>query len=116
MGRLIESVYSYEVEPHSDETEYYDAQGHGESWEDMLRLQREGVYPTRFCRIAVPVLMVHGADDPHPGSAICACLREVIPQLEYVELARCGHYPWWERHAKQEFFGVLRDWLSLNTT
>lgn len=116
MGRLLESVYSHELEPHSDETEYYDAQGYSESWEDMLRLQREGLYPARFSGIAAPALMLHGADDPHPGSAIYGCLREVMPQLEYIELSCCGHYPWWERHAKQVFFEVLRDWLGWNTT
>lgn len=116
MGRLVEPVYSYELEPHTDETEYHDSQGHRESWQDMLRLQREEVYPARFSRIGVPALMVHGGEDPHPGDAIYACLREVMPQLEYVELARCGHYPWWERHAKGAFFAVLRDWLAWNTT
>jgi pimeloyl-ACP methyl ester carboxylesterase len=116
MGRLVESVYSYELEPHTDETEYHDSQGHRESWQDMLRLQRVGVYPARFSRIGVPALMVHGAQDPHPGDAIYASLRGVMPQLEYVELVRCGHYPWWERHAKDAFFAVLRDWLAWNTT
>jgi pimeloyl-ACP methyl ester carboxylesterase len=116
MGRLVEPAYSYELEPHTDETEYHDSQGHRESWQDMLRLQREEVYPARFSRIGAPALMVHGAQDPHPGDAIYAGLREVMPQLEYVELARCGHYPWWERHAKGAFFAVLRDWLAWNTT
>jgi len=115
-GQLLEAVYSYELEPHTDETEYHDSQGHRESWQDMLRLQREEVYPARFSRIGVPALMVHGAEDPHPGDAIYASLRGVMPQLEYVELARCGHYPWWERHAKEAFFAVLRDWLAWNMT
>jgi len=114
-GRLLEDAYSYDLEPHVDETEYHDSRGHRESWQDMLRLQREEVYPARFARIEIPVLMVHGVQDPHPGREICASLRTVIPHLEYVELQRCGHYPWWERQAKQEFFRILRDWLGAGT-
>ncbi len=52
---------------------------------DMLRLQEEGIYPAAFSGVRSPVLMLHGAADPHPGRMICASLREYIPQLEYFE-------------------------------
>ena len=113
-GQLLEDAYSYDLEPHVDETEYHDSQGHAESWRDMIRLQREGVYPARFTRIEAPVLMLHGAQDPHPGREICASLRAVVPHLEYVELPHCGHYPWWERQARQAFYDILRNWLGGN--
>jgi pimeloyl-ACP methyl ester carboxylesterase len=38
-------------------------------------------------------------------------LRRHIPQLDYVELARCGHAPWLERHAREEFLRYIRTWL-----
>lgn len=110
-GRILEPVYSYQTIPHTDETEWYDARGHRESWDDMLRLQRTGVYPAAFSSIGVPVLMLHGDHDPHPGWSTFDCLRSAMPQTQYVELARCGHYPWWEHFARDEFFGVLHDWL-----
>lgn len=110
-GRLLEPLYSCELLPHRNETVEYDARGHFESWRDMLRLQREGVYPAAFSRISVPVLMVHGDADPHPGGMIRDTLSQVLPQLQYLELPRCGHYPWLERDARDEFFAALRDWL-----
>ena len=57
--------------------------------------------------------MLHGADDPHPGPAIRDSLRPHLPQLEYREWDRCGHYPWLERAAREEFLVVLREWLDL---
>jgi len=57
------------------------------------------------------VLMLHGADDPHPGTMIRDALRTRIPHLEYKEWARCGHYPWLERDVRAEFFTFLRGWL-----
>lgn len=89
----------------------FDLEAHTETWNDMLRLQAEGVYPEAFGRIKSPVLMMHGDHDPHPGRMIEAVLRRHMPQLEYHELARCGHSPWNERHARDEFFAVLRSWL-----
>ncbi len=112
VGRLLEPVYSYDLLPHGDETEYYDARGFEESWQDMVHLQRAGVYPAAFSRITVPVLMVHGAHDPYAGRQIFECLRTVMPQMEYVEFSHCGHYPWLERHAREAFFGLVRDWLE----
>jgi pimeloyl-ACP methyl ester carboxylesterase len=86
-----------------------------QTWEDMVRLQEEGVYPAAFTAIKTPVLMIHGADDPHPGRMIRSSLEPWLPQLEYRELERCGHYPWLERAARDEFFSVLRAWLSART-
>ncbi|MDM8006559.1 MAG: alpha/beta hydrolase [Phycisphaerae bacterium] len=97
-----------------DMTPEFDLEAHTETWNDMLRLQAEGVFPEAFGRIKSPVLMLHGDHDPHPGRMIEAVLRRHMPQLEYHELARCGHSPWNERHAREEFCAVLRSWLFSN--
>lgn len=94
------------------ELETCDARGYRESWNDMTRLQDEGVYPAAFATIDVPVLMLHGTDDPHPGPRIRASLAPHLPQLEYRELERCGHYPWLEAHARDEFFALLTRCLA----
>jgi pimeloyl-ACP methyl ester carboxylesterase len=90
---------------------HVDAQGHRESWADMVRLQEAGVFPSRFCRIVCRVLMLHGSYDPHPGQMIRESLMPHIPQLEYIELDRCGHSPWIEEYARVPFFAHLRTWL-----
>ncbi len=89
-----------------------DGPGHEETWADVLRLQREGIEPAIFARIRVPVLMLHGDDDPHPGPAIRDVLQRFVPQLGYASLPECGHEPWRERRAREPFFAVLRPWLA----
>jgi len=69
------------------------------------------VYPKAFSAISSPVLMLHGTYDPHPGRMILASLKPHIPQLEYCEWERCGHYPWREKAVRELFFSTLRDWL-----
>jgi pimeloyl-ACP methyl ester carboxylesterase len=94
------------------EDEPFDVQAHSETWQDMLRLQEEGVYPAAFAAIESPVLMLHGAEDPHPGQMIRAGLQCYLPQLEYHQWERCGHSPWRERTVRDEFFAVMRRWLT----
>jgi pimeloyl-ACP methyl ester carboxylesterase len=82
-----------------------------ETWEDAMRLQREGIEPALFSAITAPVLMLHGDDDPHPGDETYQTLKRCIPQLEYRAFPRCGHEPWRERYAREPFLGALQGWL-----
>lgn len=112
--RLTQSLYDFEPITLEDEDldEPFDMQGHQETWEDMVRLQAEGIYPAAFAAIRCPVLMLHGDYDPHPGELVRDSLLPYLPQLQYRELPRCGHSPWAERWAREEFFAALREWLS----
>jgi pimeloyl-ACP methyl ester carboxylesterase len=111
-GSLLLPAYSHEPVATGIVSARCDAKGYRETWSDMLRLQEEGTYPAAFSAIESPVLMIHGAQDPHPGAMIRASLAPHVPGLEYIELERCGHYPWLERHAREPFLRILGDWLE----
>ncbi|MHC4164549.1 MAG: alpha/beta fold hydrolase [Planctomycetota bacterium] len=112
MGDLILPLYAYDADVSELEGEPCDARAHQETWSDMVRLQEEGLYPAAFAAIESPVLMLHGAFDPHPGRMIRASLEPHLARLEYTEWEHCGHYPWAERAVRDEFFSVLRSWLA----
>lgn len=111
VAQLITAIYAFDPIPGELEVIACDAVGNQESWEDMLRLQREGVYPAAVTAIRSPVLMIHGSHDPHPGRMIRDGLLPYLPQIEYHEMAECGHYPWQERRAKSGFYAKLASWL-----
>ncbi len=111
MGNLLLPLYSQDAVKTELDLTRCDAVSYRESWDDMLRLQREGVYPAAFRSIESPVLMLHGAVDPHPGALIRESLEPFLQRLEYREWERCGHYPWLERAIRREFFDVLINWL-----
>lgn len=111
-AEALAPVYSYDPVPDASGDEQVDARAQEETWNDMVRLQGEGIYPAAFASIKCPVLMVHGTFDPHPGRMIRASLQSYLPQLEYRELDECGHYPWLERAAAGAFFSILREWLG----
>jgi len=112
MGEALLPTYSYDLVAAGSQVEACDALGGEQSWEDMLRLQEAGVYPAAFAGIEAPVLMMHGALDPHPGRMILASLRPYLRKLEYHEWEHCGHYPWLERAVRDQFFDLLREWLA----
>lgn len=110
-GNLLLPIYSHDAMSEELDLTSCDARAHEESWDDMLRLQEEGIYPAAFRSIESPVLMLHGAVDPHPGELIRQSLAPHLPQLEFHEWKRCGHYPWLERAVRDEFFATLKTWL-----
>ncbi len=116
--KLTRDLFVYdqaEPWPAKDEFEPFDARAHDESWQDMLLLQADGTYPRAFAEVKSPVLMLHGDYDPHPGAMIRDSLKPFIPQLEYQELKQCGHNPWLEQHAREDFFSILKQWLTVKT-
>jgi len=88
-----------------------DAKGYDETWEDVKRLQRDGIEPQAFTAITAPAILIQGDCDPHPGRLIYARLHEYIPQLTFSEIADCGHTLWQER-AGRPFLDRLTSWLS----
>ena len=105
----LDSVDLIEVKNHLHEC---DAKAHEQTWADIVRLQKEGVYPQAFAAIRCPVLMLHGDEDPHPGPMIRESLTAFLPQLEYVSWPNCGHYPWLEKATYAEFSKTLTNWLE----
>ena len=117
-GDLTMSIEAYDLMDSVDDPRdamQYDGGANVETWNDVLRLQREGMEPQRFSRISCPVLMLHGNIDPHPGAATRDLLRRFIPHLQYVEFEKCGHEPWKEQHARHPFLVALLSWLRLHS-
>lgn len=75
---------------------------------EAAEMRRNGTLLRVVRRVRAPVLVVHGANDPHPIRGVVDPLRRAGLDLRVVPLERCGHEPWWERHARARFFSVLR--------
>jgi len=55
-----------------------------------------------------PVVAIHGDYDSHPAKPVFEYLADNLTGFSSVLLRRCGHCPWHEQYARQEFMAVLK--------
>ena len=80
-------------------------------WSEASALRRTGTLLESGKLLRCPVVAIHGAHDPHPAEGVRDPLARVVKDFRFVLLAKCGHKPWIERQAREEFYAILRDEL-----
>jgi pimeloyl-ACP methyl ester carboxylesterase len=80
-------------------------------WPDAAELRNSGKLLKLGKDIKCPVVAIHGDYDPHPAEGVQKPLAAVLKHFRFVLLKNCGHKPWIERLAREEFFKVLRQQL-----
>jgi len=80
-------------------------------WPDAAELRSSGKLLKLGNDIKCPVVAIHGDYDPHPAEGVQKPLAAVLKSFRFILLKHCGHKPWIERRAKDEFFQVLRQEL-----
>lgn len=113
LGAIYSRIQSYEpLNDYTNDVMNFDEEGFRQTWADAILLQKQGIQPAEFVNISAAVTMIHGDDDPHPGRLIYDCLAQFIRNLQYIGLPRCGHKPWGEQYAKDEFYKLLTELLK----
>lgn len=78
-------------------------------WDEARELRRTGTLLAMARSITCPVVAIHGDWDPHPAEGVTVPLSRELKNFRCVLLQKCGHRPWIERHASEQFFKVLAD-------
>ncbi len=81
---------------------------HTAVWAEMRELRHSGRLLDMGRTIRCPVAAIHGEYDPHPVAGIEEPLAGILSNFRFHLLLRCGHYPWLETHARDDFFRLLR--------
>jgi pimeloyl-ACP methyl ester carboxylesterase len=115
VARLIElgdvaDTYSRDASPQP--TVDFDAAIHAAVWPEADEMRESGALIDAVSAIQCPVLAIHGDYDPRPSDGVRRPLQALLPAAQFVELERCGHKPWQERHAKNEFYRLLENAIS----
>lgn len=81
-------------------------------WPKAAGLRRSGELINMISRIQCPITIIHGTYDSHIITGVTKPLDSVGKEYKLIELEKCGHYPWREEFAKDEFFHHLCKELS----
>ena len=107
-GELISKADSYNPLPHADEVVGMQFRVFQSVWKEAEQLRRSGELLKFGENIQCPVLAIHGTYDPHPAEGVEKPLTGVLREFRFVLLQKCGHTPWLERQARDEFYKVLK--------
>lgn len=110
-GQLISKVDSYDPIPHDDEVLETQFEIFQSVWNDAEKLRSNGKLLQLAEQIQCPVTAIHGDHDPHPSEGVEKPLSNVLKNFRFILIKNCGHTPWFERQAKDEFFKVLKEEL-----
>jgi len=80
-------------------------------WKEAEKLRRSGKLLQLGESIKCPVVAIHGDYDPHPAEGVQKPLSSVLKDFRFILLKNCGHNPWIEQKAREEFFRILREEL-----
>ena len=81
-------------------------------WSEAAELRRSGRLMREAAAVQCPVVAVHGDYDPGPWEGIRDPLAAKLQDFRFVLLERCGHKPWIERFAREEFFRAIEEELG----
>lgn len=86
---------------------YFDEAQHLALMKEISALRESGGLARIARSVACEVLAVHGAYDPHPAAGVSEPMRG-MENFRMTMLERCGHDPWKERYAREEFFEMIK--------
>ena len=81
-------------------------------WNEADKLRKNGELIRYAGKIRCPVIAIHGDYDPHPAEGIKEPLSRELADFRFILLPNCGHFPWKEKLAQQNFFEIMDEELA----
>ena len=107
LGRLAAKADAYAPIDDAEETDVrVSAEIYREVWKEASAMRRSGELLRRAQMVRCPVVAIHGDSDSSPAAGVAEPLA-ALPEFRLIVLPQCGHTPWLERHAKEEFYRIL---------
>jgi pimeloyl-ACP methyl ester carboxylesterase len=109
LGVLLGSADAFDPLPRVDVPGETQPEIYASVWPEAAELRKSGRLLELASKVECPVLAIHGAYDPHPAAGVRDPLTRVLKDFRFVLLPECGHTPWVERRALDEFYHLLED-------
>ena len=114
IGTIIERADAYLLQKTDDDNYKIDVDGDafGNIWGEAAKLRESGILLDMATKLECEVTVIHGDYDPHPVSGVIEPLSMKIEGIRSIILSKCGHYPWKETYAHDDFFEALSEVLG----
>ncbi len=111
LGKLISKADAYDPLPHDEEALEARPDDYRKVWEEASNMRSDNSLLELGTKIQCQVVAIHGDYDPHLYEGVKQPLTRVLQNFRFILLKNCGHCPWFERNAKDEFYHVLKNEL-----
>ena len=112
MGELLSKADFYDPLPMHPEGVELRPDIYKSVWTEAAELRKSGKLLEAAQSIQCPVVAIHGDHDPHPAEGVRKPLSGALKDFRFILLEKCGHTPWMEKRAREEFFQTLRQELE----
>ena len=107
MGKLMAAADSLNPVQAPDEVIRCQYDVYQPVWEEVRALRQSGTLLAMGTAIECPVVAIHGDYDPHPVDGVREPLSRVLRTFRCITLKNCGHRPWIEQDAIDQFYSAL---------
>jgi pimeloyl-ACP methyl ester carboxylesterase len=112
LERLLSKADSYDPLTLETGVLEYQPATYQQVWVEAEAMRQTGRLLELAREIRCRVVAIHGDHDPHPAEGVQVPLSSVLQEFRFILLDRCGHTPWVERHAREQFFRALEEELG----
>lgn len=107
LGSLLAIADAYDPMPADDECFHCQYDVFKGVWDEACDLRKRQGMLQMAKAVRCPVVAIHGDSDPHPAEGVNDPLATELTDFRFILLEKCGHRPWIERYASDEFFQAL---------
>ncbi len=111
-GELMSKADTYDPLPHENGKMQFRYDIFQNVWNEAEELRRNGELLRIAGQVQCPIVAIHGDYDPHPSDGAEKPMRVVVKDFRFILLTECGHEPWIERSARDQFFDILKKELT----
>ncbi|MCD4774147.1 MAG: alpha/beta hydrolase [Bacteroidales bacterium] len=112
LGKIFSKADSYDSIIDKNETINCNFDIYQNVWNEASRLRKSGKLLKIIKKIKCPVVAIHGDFDSHPAKGTQKSLKENLKDFRFILLKNCGHKPWMERQAMNNFYEILKEELK----
>ncbi|MDL2236199.1 alpha/beta hydrolase [Christensenellaceae bacterium OttesenSCG-928-L17] len=111
LGTLADKADNYNAFENETEDNMPDGEMYAAIWPQADDLRSTGKLALALGKLKCSVVVIHGDYDPHPIEGIIEPLNENGVNANVHVLSKCGHSPFKEKHAIEQFYSILSSLL-----